>query len=122
MGNEASSENVRNILKRGASQNFSFPENETRLLCNIEKDEEKNLVNVKDENKSVNSTNSSFLDSLNIEIKLNKNKLSLTDPKTAINEKFVNSSPYNLIGYLIVKYEKDNFIQPYRRGGDRHGM
>ncbi len=113
MGNDTSSENVRNILKRGASQNFSFPENEIKLLSNIEKEEKKNLINVKDDNKSVNSTNSSFLDSLNSEIKSNKNKLSLTDPKTAINEKFVNSIPYNLIGYLIVKYEKDNLEYYY---------
>ena len=113
MGNDTSSENVRNILKRGAGQNFSFPGNEIKLLSNIEKEEKKNLLNAKDDNKSVNSTNSSFLDSLNSEIKSNKNKLSLTDPKTAINEKFVNSIPYNLIGYLIVKYEKDNLEYYY---------
>ena len=41
MGNDTSSENVRNILKRGAGQNFSFPGNEIKLLSNIEKEEKK---------------------------------------------------------------------------------
>ncbi len=110
MGNDESTENVKNILKRGASSEFSLPESPSKLLCHIEKNENISHLNKNNqEEESENSSKSSFLDSLNSEFGLysNKNKYCLTSSKTQINEKLINNIPYNLIGCLFVKYEKD---------------
>ena len=110
MGNDESTENVKNILKRGASSEFSLPESPSKLLCHIEKNKNISLLNKNNqEEESENSSKSSFLDSLNSEFGLysNKNKYCLTSSKTQINEKLINNIPYNLIGCLFVKYEKD---------------
>ena len=116
MGNDASTENVKNILQRGASDEFSLPDNPTKLLCHIENNENINQLNENNQKEeSVNSTTSSFLDSLNSEFGLysNKNKYSLTNSKTQVNQKFINNIPFNLIGCLFVKYEKDTFEYKY---------
>ena len=113
MGNDASTENVKNILQRGASDEFSLPDNPTKLLCHIENNENINQLNENNQKEeSVNSTTSSFLDSLNSEFGLysNKNKYCLTSPKTQINEKLINNIPYNLIGCIFVKYENLLYI------------
>jgi hypothetical protein len=110
MGNDESTENVKNILKRGASSEFSLPESPSKLLCHIEKNENISHLNKNNqEEESENSSKSSFLDSLNSEFGLysNKNKYCLTSSKTQINEKLINNIPYNLIGCLFIKYEKD---------------
>ena len=110
MGNDESTENVKNILKRGASSEFSLPESPSKLLCHIEKNENISHLNKNNqEEESENSSKSSFLDSLNSEFGLysNKNKYCLTSSKTQINEKLINNIPFNLIGCLFVKYEKD---------------
>ena len=116
MGNDASSENVTNILKRGASSEFSFPDSPLKLLSHFEKYENISYLNENNQNEeNENSTTSSFLDSLNSEFGIysNKNKYSITSNKTQVNEKFINTIPFNLIGCLLVKYEKDTIEYKY---------